>query len=715
MEPRGSLLGGLEMQSGYVTRLDVAESGGRFQTILPGAARAAHLVDAEVTIRGVCVSELNPKGQLITTHLFSPGLSYVDVEEPAPADPFSIPAQSISSLLRFAPRVRNGHRVRVQGVVTRQKLGVSLYIQDGAQGLHIRSGQRTALQGERVDVVGFVAAGEYAPLLELSQFRRLGARTAPAPVEVTAGQAMHGDYDSALVRIDARLQDQHPGPGSRILVLEAGGVVFTAALLRPPEANERRLVNGSLLRVTGICSVRGALQVADTRMPQAFRLLLRSADDILVLDKPSWWTARHTFSVLAAMAAIVLLALGGVAFLLHSREKLERRVGERTVELQKAKVAAETANHAKSDFLAHMSHELRTPMNGVLGYIRLALERATDSEECEYLGIAAESAEILLRLINDVLDFSKIEARCLTLESVPFQLPGIVAASLDLFKPQAAAKGIRLETEIDPDVPRFVTGDPTRLQQVLINLIGNAVKFTSVGSVTCRVRLEERASESVTLRFSVIDTGIGIPPHRQQAIFEKFTQADSSITREYGGTGLGLAITSRLVELAGGRIWVESQPGRGSSFHFTLPVAPAAAPAESREAEVSSQLGSLSILLAEDNAINQRLMERMLGRLNHAVTVAQDGLDALHAYEQGAFDVVLMDMQMPRMDGLEATRKIRDLERSRGQHIPIIALTAHALNASQQQCFEAGVDAYVTKPVRIEELLAVIGRCVGAG
>ena len=311
------------------------------------------------------------------------------------------------------------------------------------------------------------------------------------------------------------------------------------------------------------------------------------------------------------------------------------------------------------------------------------------------------------------LDFSKIEAGCLTLEADPFQLPGVVSRSLDLFKPQAAAKGIRLESDIDPHVSQFVKGDPTRLQQVLINLIGNAVKFTPAGSVTCRVRQDERADESVSLRFSVIDTGIGIAPDRQQAIFEKFTQADNSVTRQYGGTGLGLAISSRLVELAGGRIWVESQPGQGSSFHFTMPVTLASAPVESREAGISRELRSLSILLAEDNAVSQRLMERMLRRLNHAVTVAGDGLEAFQEYEHGSYDLVLMDMQMQRMDGLEATRKIRELEHSRGGHIPIIALTANALDANRQQCFGAGVDGYVTKPVRIVDLLAEIGHCVG--
>ncbi len=495
------------------------------------------------------------------------------------------------------------------------------------------------------------------------------------------------------------------GDASAIFLSRADGALLTGVGLRPGAYGQRLSETPAQLLDAGAGYVTNGGSLPTNFPMRSYAAAVQAVDGlpaevtVVIGDQDiyaDWWRSTATILVLSLALCLFIAAVIWEMTTLFSRLLLTSQ-------------AAQAANNAKTQFITNMSHELRTPLNGILGMFRMLGSKPIDDESKLFVETGTRSAEHLMAIVNDLLDLSKVEAGCMELERAPFSVREMVQHAVSIVQPVGAERANTIELVIDENVPNRVLGDEARWRQVLLNLLGNAVKFTENGIVAVRVEASSPANGFAAIRFSVADTGIGIPQAVQADIFNKFVQADSSIQRRFGGTGLGLTISRLIVEQLSGCIGFESEPGAGSLFWFEIPGVPVLATPEPSIPAQTAVSGPLRLLSVEDSATNQLVIQHMLSHAGHAYDAAHDGLEALEKAELTSYDAILMDVQMPKMDGIEATRRLRQ-GRSKNAQTPIIIVTAHAMANDRQKFIDAGADDYLAKPIRPHELKAALQR-----
>lgn len=590
-----------------------------------------------------------------------------------------------------------GRRVCVQGIVT-METGIlrsgpgDFYLQDSSGGIVVQgTGSEPVPRAAAVTACGVLQLyDDLEPELGKAEVRLIGKGRAPQAQSLSTREAIDGVSAGQLVVVRGRVQKIAIGETRDAIWVGESGPELRVYLRR--EKTERPLL-AQAAPVGAVVELTGVLIPEEQGKHQ---IRLRSADDVVLLQSPEQ-------ERLGALRLWLLAALGAALAAGLWVILLRRAVRRQTAEIRRLAVEARQSEAAKSLFLANMSHEMRTPLNGILGMTELALESELPPEQRCYLETIQSSARTLVQIVDDVLDLSRIEKGQIRPEPRPFSLRAMVGELVRLFEPQARRKGLLLQADVGDAVPDAVLGDERRIRQVLANLLGNAVKFTQAGWV----RLEVAPDREDCIRFSVADTGPGIPPEKQKSIFQAFVQGDGSSTRQYGGSGLGLTISDRLAVLMGGEIRLESQPGTGSVFSFIVPLpeAPDGEQQASGSARGQVRMQGLNILVAEDNEVNRLALERLLKRDGHFLLFAADGREAVEKARIGRFDAILMDVQMPVVDGLEATRRIRQAEAAeKRDRVPIIGLTAHASPEDARRCLDAGMDDFLAKPYHLEDL-----------
>ncbi len=731
-----------------VQTLDLKVGGERFE--LTAAAKDLSANDVELgalaRVRAILGSESNAQGERRGAELFLRSKEDIKVLRPGKTNWPAIPFTDLSRLLRYHGVGHIGDLINVRGTITLQGADYRLQIQDGNTAVSADpSAASDLVVGDCVELIGFLNNRASIGLwLNDAMGRKCGEGRVVTPLKADGKQIVSPNAAGLLIEIDGIVVQESNGIRSDVLYLvtpDNDQLPFVAELFhgRGKDAMPKFLA-GDRVRLTGVYDVdeaRSGLQGANRRV------ILRTNLDAKLIFRRPWWKRVPWLEVATGALCFLALLFGWNLALRREVTRKTSALEEQSVALIEARDRAEAGARAKSDFLSTMSHEIRTPLNGVIGMTDLLLETPLSAEQLDFAETIKGSGETLLHLINEILDFSKVESGRLSLEIVNFDVRTLVEQSVAMVIGEARRKRLAFDVSVAADVPQLVRGDPTRIRQIVLNLLSNAIKFTDVGGVGIRVHSVTGADDQrpssppkgcprqiAHVRFEISDTGIGIKPEARANIFQSFTQADSSTTRRFGGTGLGLAISKRLVELMGGSVAYESELNLGSTFWFEVPLeitereqdpssvqsqplgarlGTALAPASSRS-HFDSPTGPLQVLLVEDNFSNQKLAQAMLERLGCRVDVVRNGVEAIRASSLGSFDLILMDCQMPEMDGYSATAAIRKAEGRRGQHTPIIALTASAMKGDQERCLAAGMDDYLTKPIALETLADAISR-----